>query len=164
MSLEEFRIRNFRSDDLNTIMEINFECLPENYSSYFYKDLFYRFPKTFLVAELNGSIKGYMMCRIEKGLSKLNRFKLTRLCHVVSIAVREKYRRKGIATALMLRAMKNGKEEYGADECYLEVRVSNQEARGLYEKLGFIMAKQNKRYYMDGEDAWVMAKTLLQKS
>ena len=44
-----------------------------------------------------------------------------------------------------------------ATECYLEVRIGNDAAIGLYEKLGFAKVKRNYGYYLDGEDAWVMA-------
>lgn len=138
-------------------MTINLECLPENYSSYFYIDLHRRFPKTFLVAEVEGEIQGYIMCRIERGFSKLHTFRPMKLCHVVSIAVREPYRRRGIGTALMLEAMRNGRKEYGTGECYLEVRVTNEPAIRLYEKLGFVKVGKRRSYYLDGEDAWIMA-------
>ncbi len=72
----------------------------------------------------------------------------------------EDYRRRGIATQLMLAAMRGGSDEYGASECFLEVRVSNEPAIGLYERLGFDKVKRNFGYYMDGEDAFVMAKAI----
>jgi ribosomal-protein-alanine N-acetyltransferase len=154
---KDFRIRGFRSDDLNKVMRINEECLPENYSSFFYRDLYNRFSKTFVVAEVDGDIQGYIMCRIERGLSKLKSLRPARQCHVVSIAVRESYRRRGIATQLLKTAMSNGLDEYSTTECYLEVRVTNHPAIYLYEKLGFSKVKRNFGYYLDGEDAWVMA-------
>lgn len=155
-----FSIRCFRAEDLDRVMAINMECLPENYSSYFYIDLHRRFPETFLVAEVDGQIQGYIMCRIERGFSKLHTLRPMKLCHVVSIAVRGSYRRRGIGTALMLAAMKNSKEEYGAGECYLEVRVSNEPAIKFYEKLGFMRVGKRRGYYMDGEDALIMALSL----
>lgn len=157
MGEEDFRVREFRLDDLNRVMSINVECLPENYSSYFYRDIYKKYPDTFVVAEADGEIQGYIMCRIERGFSKIRSFSPTKLCHVVSIAVIKPYRRKGIATELMKKAMKAGKEENGASECYLEVRVSNKPAIKLYESLGFERVKRNYGYYLDGEDAWVMA-------
>ena len=138
-------------------MAINFECLPENYSSSFYRELYGRFPETFIVAEADGDIQGYLMCRVERGFSKLRSLSPARLMHVVSIAVREQYRRRGIAKVLMLEGMKKGAAVYEATECYLEVRVGNDPAIGLYEKLGFAKTKRNYGYYLDGEDAWVMS-------
>ena len=110
-----------------------------------------------VVAEADGQIQGYIMCRIERGLSKFKSLRPARLCHVVSIAVREPYRRQGIAKGIMLVAMEKGQETYEASECYLEVRISNGPALVLYEKLGFTKIKRNYSYYMNGEDAWMMA-------
>ena len=155
-----FRVRIFRFDDLSRVMSINEECLPENYSTFFYRDLYQRFPKTFIVAEADGDIQGYIMCRIERGLSKFKTFRTARHAHVVSIAVREPYRRRGIASEILLKAMENGVETYNVTECFLEVRVSNQPAIALYEKLGFTIVNNKHGYYMDGEDAQVMAKSL----
>jgi len=154
---QEFTLRAFRGEDLNRVMAINFECLPENYSSSFYRELYSRFPETFIVAEADSDIQGYIMCRIERGFSKLRSLSPARLMHVVSIAVREQYRRRGIAKFLMLEAMKKGSAFYEASECYLEVRVGNDPAIGLYERLGFAKTKRNYGYYLDGEDAWVMS-------
>jgi ribosomal-protein-alanine N-acetyltransferase len=138
-------------------MSINTECLPENYSSFFYRDLYRRFPETFLVAEADGDIQGYIMCRIERGLSKLKTLRPARQCHIVSIAVRSDYRRKGVATELIKRAMANASETYNASECFLEVRVRNEAAILLYEGLNFSKVSRKYGYYMDGEDAWIMA-------
>jgi ribosomal-protein-alanine N-acetyltransferase len=153
---QRFIVREFKIEDLNKVMDINLECLPENYSSYFYRDLHRRFPKTFLVAETENTIQGYMMCRIERGFSKLKKFTPIKSCHVVSIAVRKSYRRRGIATCILRQAMNRAAEEYSAAECYLEVRISNISAIKLYEKLGFEKVKRNHGYYLDGEDALVM--------
>ena len=138
-------------------MDINVECLPENYSKFFYRDLYRRFPNTFIVAEADGEIQGYIMCRIERGLSKFKGLRPARLCHVVSVAVRELYRRQGIATNVLRTAMGNGRESYDASECFLEVRVSNEPALVLYDQMGFSKVKRNYGYYMDGEDAWMLA-------
>ena len=40
------------------------------------------------------------------------------------------------------------------------VRVSNTPAISLYEKLGFLKVSVSKRYYLDGEDAYIMARRL----
>ena len=155
-----FRVREFNLKDLEHVMQINAACLPENYSSYFYRDLYQRYPETFRVAEVEDSVHGYIMCRIERGWSKIGKLTPARLCHIVSIAVMENYRRRGIGRKLIVEAMRKGRDVYGASEGYLEVRISNDAAIGLYDVLGFKKVKRNYGYYMDGEDAWVMAATL----
>jgi len=51
-------------------------------------------------------------------------------------------------------------QKYNAKECYLEVRISNKPAITLYKKLGFQTVKVIRHYYMDGEDAYLMARKL----
>jgi len=155
-----FRVREFNLKDLERVMQINAACLPENYSSYFYRDLFQRYPESFQVAEVENTVQGYIMCRIERGWSKMGKLTPTRLCHIVSIAVMENYRRRGIGRELIVQAMRKGREVYDTSEGYLEVRISNDAAIGLYDQLGFKKVKRNYGYYMDGEDAWVMAASL----
>ncbi len=154
------QIREASAADLSRIMMINRLCLPENYTYFFFDSILRSYPKTFLVAEVNGEVAGYVMCRIEHGLSKLNKLSVKKLGHVISIAVLPEYRRRGIATKLLNKAMRILKEEYSCGEVYLEVRVSNNPAIHLYQKLGFKIVKVSKRYYVDGEDAYVMARSL----
>ena len=155
-----FRVREASAADLTKVIMINRRCLPENYTYFFFNSILQNYPRTFLVAEVDGDIAGYVMCRVERGFSKLSKLNLTRLGHVISIAVLPEYRRRGIAKALLTRAMKVLKEEYGCEEVYLEVRVSNQPAISLYRKLGFEIVKISRRYYVDGEDAYIMARRL----
>jgi len=155
--LETFELRKFAPDDLQSVMQINRETLPENYSDYFFMDLYERFPETFIVAKEDGRIAGYIMCRIEVGLSNFGLGGLIRKGHVVSIAVLPTYRRKGIAQALLNKSME-GMRFYKAKQCYLEVRVTNDAGVGLYKKLGFEVSRTVHGYYSDGEDAYVMSK------
>ena len=48
----------------------------------------------------------------------------------------------------------------GAERMLLEVRVSNARAIGLYEKYGYCRYGLREHYYADGEDAYLMTKTL----
>jgi len=137
-------------------MYINRICLPENYAPYFFLDLYERFPETFIVAEEDGEIVGYVMCRIETGLPDFGLLGIAKRGHVISIAVLPEHRRKGIGTALMKEAMA-GMKGYKSKECYLEVRVSNTPAVKLYEKLGFEASRVVRGYYADGEDAYIMS-------
>ena len=157
--LQTFTLRKFVPDDLQKVMHINRVCLPENYTDVFFIDLYQKYPRTFIVAEENDNIVGYIMCRIEIGLSNISMGGLTRKGHVVSIAVMPESRHKGIATALITSAME-GMQSYKAKQIYLEVRATNNDAITLYKKLGLEITRTVGGYYSDGEDAFVMSKKL----
>jgi len=140
-------------------MYINQMCLPENYSNFFFSDLYEKFPETFIVAERDGEIIGYITCRIESNISGLS-FKplgITKKGHVISIAVLPKYRHEGVGHALVKEALKALSTRYNAKECYLEVRASNTPAINLYKKVGFKIERTIRGYYADGEDAYIMS-------
>lgn len=152
-------LRKFTPDDLQNVMQINRVCLPENYTDFFFVDLHQRFPETFIIAEENGKIMGYIMCRIEVGLSNFGFGGLVRKGHVVSIAVLPQYRRRGVAKAIINKALE-GMMYYKAKQGFLEVRVTNESAISLYKNLGFEITRTINGYYSDGEDAYVMTKKL----
>ena len=156
---QTFTLRKFVPDDLQSVMQINRVCLPENYTDFFFIDLHQRFPETFIVLEEKGKILGYIMCRIEVGLSNYGFGGLVRKGHIVSIAVLPQARRKGAAKALINRALE-GMAYYRAKQGFLEVRVTNEIAISLYKQLGFEITRTINGYYSDGEDAYVMTKKI----
>ena len=160
---ETFKLRKFTPNDLQSVMQINRMCLPENYTDYFFIDLHERFSETFIVAEENRKIVGYIMCRIEVGLSNSILGGLIRKGHIVSIAVLPEYRRRGVAQDLINRAIE-GMRYYKAKLGFLEVRVTNTVGIALYKKLGFEISKTREGYYSDGESAYVMTKKLEKRS
>ena len=149
-------IRRCDPSDLIPVMEINMKTLPEHYSDYFYESLLAELPESFLVAEINGRLVGYIMCKTEYGFSNFKKLGFVKKGHVVSVAVLEEQRKKGIGRVLVEEAIAGTKIKK-ADELYLEVRCSNNEAVRLYEKIGFIIKQRIKSYYRDGEDAYLMA-------
>lgn len=156
---QTFKLKKFIPDDLQEVMQINRICLPENYTDMFFMDLYERFPLTFIVAKEEGKILGYIMSRIEIGISNFGLGGLVKKGHVVSIAVLPQGRRKGIASALIKAAME-GMVYYKAKQIYLEVRVTNEPGIKLYKKLGLEITRTISGYYSDGEDAYVMTKKL----
>ena len=159
MKTENFTLRCFQPRDLDAVIRINMTCLPESYTPFFYLQHYKNFPKAFYVAEVDGRVVGYVMSRVERGLSNHKPLSVVKKGHIVSIAVLPEYRRRGIGRALMTHSLE-GLREYGAEECYLEVRVSNTAAINLYKSLGFEMVRVVKRYYLDGEDAYIMSRRL----
>ncbi len=150
-------IRRAQTSDIIPVMEINLKTLPEHYSDYFYESLLAELPEAFIVAEIGGShVVGYIMCKTEHGFSNFKKLGFVKKGHVVSVAVLDEFRNKGIGRALVEESVK-GIRSRKCDEFYLEVRCSNNEAVRLYEKLGFVIRQQLNAYYRDGEDAYLMA-------
>lgn len=76
--------------------------------------------------------------------------------HIVSIAVRESHRGRGIGELLIIAGIKLAIRR-GCSEATLEVRRSNYTAQALYEKYGFTQRGIRKGYYTDNrEDAYIM--------
>ena len=159
--LGDCNIRRAGPSDLISIMEINLKTLPEHYSDYFYESLLAELPEAFIIAEIGGKHVGYIMCKTEFGFSNFKKLGFVKKGHVVSIAVVEEHRRKGIGNALVEESV-NGIKLRKCDEFYLEVRCSNTDAVRLYEKMGFVIRQQLNAYYRDGEDAYLMAIEIVQ--
>jgi len=148
-------LRQFNPNDLDSVIEINRTCLPENYAGFFFIDTYRSCPTAFIVAEVGARLVGYIMCRIEHGFSDIRRLKFVRKGHIISVAVIPDYRRAGIASELVKQAL-GALRELNAEECYLEVRTSNDTAQRLYEKLGFAAGRRVPHYYADGAEALAM--------
>ncbi|WP_297213030.1 MULTISPECIES: ribosomal protein S18-alanine N-acetyltransferase [Thermodesulfovibrio] len=138
------KIRAFQETDLPAILKIAEESfsLPWSLKS-FQEEIASRISQL-KVAELSGEVVGYVLYRT-----------VTDEAEILSIAVKPEKRKKGIATALLKEALRD--IEKTANVCFLEVRVSNKEAIGLYAKVGFKIAGLRKKYYLfPEEDAFVM--------
>ncbi|MCX8202764.1 MAG: ribosomal protein S18-alanine N-acetyltransferase [Nitrososphaeria archaeon] len=153
----QYVLRPAREEDLLEVMNVNRLTLPENYTYSFFLSVAKSYPESFVVAEFEGKVVGYIMCRVERGFSKFGGLRFRRLGHVISIAVLPEHRRRGIGRALMLEAIRAMRDVYRCDEVFLEVRVTNYPAIRMYESLGFSVVDTIKHYYLDGEDAYVMA-------
>lgn len=79
------------------------------------------------------------------------------------IAVAPKWRRLGVASALLRRfeTLCLGK---GAESCFLEVRAANSEAISLYERFGYVRVGFRKKYYSDPQDDALVLKRVFPRS
>ena len=77
---------------------------------------------------------------------------------MMNVAVHPDHRRKGIGEKLVV-ALEEALKAQESTCLTLEVRVSNDPAKALYEKLGFTEVGRRKNYYRDPkEDALIMRK------
>lgn len=91
------------------------------------------------------SLAGYIVARM--GAEEL---------HINNVAVRELYRRQGIAQTLLEMILAEGIRA-GAGRAFLELRAGNDAALALYEKCGFQVTARRQKYYSEPvEDALVM--------
>ena len=77
---------------------------------------------------------------------------------IVTIAVDPDYQRRGIGERLMREV--ETRSLHNVPRLQLMVRKSNLPALHLYRKLNYTIVETWPRYYEDGEDAYVMEKTL----
>ena len=145
--------------DVDDIISLNLETLPEHYSNSFFIELLIDSPETFLVAEHDKTIIGYIMCRIEYGFSSLKKIKLSRKGHIVSFAVKKEYRNRTIGKTLVKQAL-IGMKSKKCSEAYLEVRVNNLAAINLYQSIDFTITTTLEKYYRDGQNALLMSKDI----
>ncbi len=155
----DYNVRPCTTEDIPGVININAVTLPEHYSDYFYYEILKDFPTTFLIAEQNGIVAGYIMCRMEYGLSMTRRFGLAKKGHIISVAVLQEHRGKGVGTKLIEQSLDEIRKQSGK-ECYLEVRITNQGAIDLYKRIGFRVTSTLHGYYKDGESAYTMAMSL----
>ncbi len=75
--------------------------------------------------------------------------------HILDIAIDPQFRRKGIGEKVILNAIEITKEKK-IKKIFLEVRASNEAAKSLYKKVGFLKIAERKGYYSNpAEDALI---------
>ena len=100
-----------------------------------------------LVAEENGQVLGYVGSQTVLDESDM-----------MNVAVDPRFRRQGIARAL-IETLIAELAKMGSRCLRLEVRVSNENARALYERMGFQQLGLRKNYYHNPkEDALILGK------
>jgi [ribosomal protein S18]-alanine N-acetyltransferase len=78
---------------------------------------------------------------------------------IQNLLVLEKYQEKGFGKAFIEYVIDFCKG-YNVKDITLEVRASNSRANRLYKASGFKVVSVRKNYYSDGEEAWLMMKSL----
>lgn len=137
------RIRRMKKRDLSTVVKLEQEIYPQPWSPGVFNEELSLLNRHYIVLEDEGKVVGY------GGL-----LLVANDAHVTTIAVDPAARRRRLGTRLML-ALVDAALAAGASHLTLEVRISNEGARHLYQRFGFAPVGVRKDYYRD-EDALVM--------
>ncbi len=146
----KLRIRQMESNDIQAIRDIEDRSFPLPYSAGIWeREKGNSLSRTLVVVDDSEEgapeLRGY-----------LNFWLILDEAEIHRIAVKEKYRRSGIA-GMLLHEMLNAFRDMGIVSVHLEVRQSNHAAIKLYEKFGFMIKGQRKGYYQEtGEDALIL--------
>jgi peptide alpha-N-acetyltransferase len=154
---------------LPAIMSMMESALSEPYSVYTYRYFIVGWPELCFLAmdtETNTCV-GSVVCRLEPHVPRVPIFPPTLLedgetadmhdqtmrGYIAMLAVLPQYRKSGIGSKLVCRAMEEMKSR-ACEEVVLETEVTNGGALRLYEGLGFVREKRLHRYYLNGGDAF----------
>jgi ribosomal-protein-alanine N-acetyltransferase len=131
------KIRKFRTEDINRILEIEEQAFPK---SAFSKEAFLHYAKNlpdhFMVIEAREDIAGYMIFDMGG--------------HIHSMAVKPCFRRKGFGKKLFMYALRCAEKRL-----WLEVRSKNRGAIEFYKRLAMKIVGKLPNYY-DDDDALIM--------
>lgn len=152
----EFSISGMVEHDLLEVVEIEESCGLSRWGwSAYYAELAHPESALMLVAratiEREGGqlVGGYIAARI-----------VGDEMHINNVAVRPKFRRHGLGSALLSAVLKEA-ARLGCQSAWLEVRASNLTAQALYSTFGFRSVGRRRNYYSHPtEDALLMTTTL----
>jgi ribosomal-protein-alanine N-acetyltransferase len=140
-------LRSAADPDLNRILELEEEIFPDAWPLAAFEEHLDTDEAELLVAEIDGRIVGYACCRFDGDD-----------LHLTNLAVEARFRRKSVAKGLLDHILGLARDR-ASDLVLLEVRVSNEAARGFYEAAGFDICDTCPGYYDNpDEDAIVMSK------
>jgi len=104
---------------------------------------------TIVAADTSARIQGFVIARC--GIDEWE---------IENVVVAVEHRRGGVGSGLVREILRQG-QSARVTSVLLEVRESNAAARGLYEKLGFILAGRRGRYYREPEEDALLLKFLV---
>ncbi|HEY0460891.1 MAG TPA: ribosomal protein S18-alanine N-acetyltransferase [Pyrinomonadaceae bacterium] len=146
-----YEIHPLTEKHLKEVMRVNLRCFKkgENYTKHTFSFLLNE-PTTlsYRVSTPTEQIAGFIFVMTDSGTG-----------HITTIGVAPEHRRRGLAEKMILHAEESLiKREIMTVS--LEVRVSNIAAQSLYRGAGYTTVQRLNNYYNNGEDAFLMVKSL----
>lgn len=147
-----YRILPLGLDQISDVLRLNLRCFRngDNYTKYTLEYLLNE-PRTlsYRVVSGSGEIVAFAFVMVKENNA----------AHLTTIGVAPEHRRRRIAGSLLAhieRALRSRE----VNTIMLEVRVSNTAAHDLYRRWGYSVVQRIKKYYNNGEDCFLMMKSL----
>ncbi|CAM9123073.1 unnamed protein product [Discosporangium mesarthrocarpum] len=144
--------------NVHQLRKINTSIFPVRYQDRFYTDLLTTNPDFTQFAYSNGCVVGAICCRVENEGGSSRNLKL----YIMTLGVLATWRRRGIGSKLLLRALDNLSHYKEMKEIYLHVQTSNQDAVDFYKSHGFCVEEKIENYYnrIEPPDCYVLRRHL----
>jgi ribosomal-protein-alanine acetyltransferase len=148
-----YAIKPLTDRNAKEVLRLNLRCFKngENYTKYTFAYLFNE-PRSlsYQLVAANGEMAAFAFVLLNHDGT----------AHLTTIGVAPEHRRRGLANRL-LGHLDEVLRVKGVSTVVLELRVSNFAARNLYSDAGYSIVNRIARYYSDGEDCFLMVKSLV---
>lgn len=148
-----YEIKPLTITDIDALMRLNLRCFKkgENYTKYTFNYLLTQ-PQSLGYAAVTPSsdMAGFVLV--------MNN--VDGAAHITTVGVAPEHRRRGVA-ATLIEHLENTLRRKDVSTVVLEVRVGNTAAQDLYLSRNYSLVKRMKRYYHNGEDGFLMMKSLV---
>lgn len=143
------RIVKMQPEHVAAVVEMERQCFSDPWSEKSVASELDNPLSLWLIAEADGVVAGYVGSQTVLDSADM-----------MNLAVSQDFRRQGIGEQLV-NSLTEALAEKGVKTLLLEVRISNEPAKQLYQKLGFEIVGKRPRYYeKPREDALILRKEL----
>lgn len=144
----QITVCDWTAEDIPAVAEIEKSCLKRSWTQKMLEEEFNSPFFACIVAKTGGEVAAYLSYHI-----------IVSEYHIANLAVKENFRRKGVARRLIGELVSRAKNN-GVSGITLEVSANNLAALSLYQNCGFLKSGLRKNYYGASDDAVIMWKYL----
>lgn len=148
-----YTVRPLTERDAKEVLRLNLRCFKngENYTKYTFAYLFNE-PRSlsYQVVTAKNEMAAFAFVLLNQDGT----------AHLTTIGVAPEHRRRGLGSKILAH-LDEVLRVKGVSTIVLELRVSNFEARNLYTDSGYSIVNRLAKYYSDGEDCFLMVKSLV---
>lgn len=148
----EYEVHPLTNSHLDPLLKLNLRCFRkgENYTKHTFSFLLNE-PNalSYRIASPDDPVVGFIFVIVQPDGTG----------HVTTIGIAPEHRRRGLAERL-LGHVEDALRNRGINTVALEVRISNIAAQSLYRGMNYTAVQRITAYYNNGEDAFLMVKSL----